>query len=95
MSNIFRSFNGILTKIDILAYSVMSCLFMSPKMGVAIGNFKVHFHGDSLDSLHKFIPKEILPTEYGGDYPNFDPVELGSAELKEFLPKYLQLIRTS
>ncbi|GBN87594.1 Clavesin-2 [Araneus ventricosus] len=54
---------------------------------------RVHFHEDNMESLHKFIPKEILPKEYGGDNPSFDPVELGSAELEKFLPKYLELIR--
>lgn len=27
---------------------------------------RFHLHGDDLESLHKFIPKEILPEEYGG-----------------------------
>lgn len=29
-------------------------------------------HGNSLTSLYKHIPKEILPSEYGGDQPSFD-----------------------
>lgn len=29
-------------------------------------------HGNSLTSLYKHIPKEILPSEYGGDQPPFD-----------------------
>lgn len=28
---------------------------------------RVHVHGDNIESLYKFIPKRILPTEYGGE----------------------------
>ncbi|KAL1138296.1 hypothetical protein AAG570_009984, partial [Ranatra chinensis] len=35
--------------------------FMNPKI-----KERVHVHGYSLESLHKSIGKEILPTEYGG-----------------------------
>lgn len=26
----------------------------------------MHIHGDDMDSLHKEIPQELLPVEYGG-----------------------------
>ncbi|KAF8778773.1 Clavesin-2 like protein [Argiope bruennichi] len=74
--------------------SIFRCLwavihiFLSEKM-----RKRVHFHDDSMESLHKFISREILPKEYGGDYPKFDPIELGSAELEKFFPKYLELAR--
>ncbi|XP_055946300.1 retinaldehyde-binding protein 1-like [Argiope bruennichi] len=53
---------------------------------------RIHFHDNNLENLHKYIPKEILPTEYGGDCPNFDPHELGVAEMENFLPKYFQIM---
>lgn len=28
---------------------------------------RIHVHPDGLESLYKFVPREILPTEYGGD----------------------------
>lgn len=28
---------------------------------------RMHFHPDGLESLYKFVPKEILPEEYGGN----------------------------
>lgn len=27
---------------------------------------RVHIHTDGLESLYKFVPKDILPEEYGG-----------------------------
>lgn len=35
-------------------------------------SFQIHLHGRKLESLHKFIPKEALPKEYGGTQPPFD-----------------------
>jgi hypothetical protein len=28
---------------------------------------RIHFHKDSLESLHNKVPKRLLPTEYGGE----------------------------
>lgn len=28
---------------------------------------RIHVHPDGLESLYKFVPREILPSEYGGD----------------------------
>lgn len=27
---------------------------------------RVHIHSDGLESLYKFVPKDVLPEEYGG-----------------------------
>lgn len=32
----------------------------------------IHSHGNDLESLHKFIPKSILPKEYGGEAGTID-----------------------
>jgi len=28
--------------------------------------FQIHVHGTAVEELHKHVPKECLPTEYGG-----------------------------
>lgn len=33
---------------------------------------QIHTHGKDLKSLHRHIPKEILPSEYGGTQGAFD-----------------------
>jgi hypothetical protein len=33
---------------------------------------QIHFHGRDWASLHKFIPPEILPQEYGGKKSHLD-----------------------
>jgi len=32
----------------------------------------IHYHGDNLTDLHKYIPRCTLPAEYGGTLGNFD-----------------------
>lgn len=34
--------------------------------------FQIHLHGKNLESLHKYIPKEALPSQYGGTQSAFD-----------------------
>ncbi|GIY00550.1 clavesin-2 [Caerostris darwini] len=55
---------------------------------------RVHFH-DDLESVGKFLPKEILPTEYGGENDDFDPAKLGETEAEKFLPKYVEIIHNN
>ena len=33
---------------------------------------RIHLHGSNMNSLHKYIPKSILPAEYGGEQEPFD-----------------------
>ncbi|XP_070491079.1 uncharacterized protein [Chironomus tepperi] len=35
---------------------------------------RIHIHGSDLESLYKFIPKHILPKEYGGDGDTVDNI---------------------
>lgn len=37
--------------------------------------FQIYTHGPRLDTIHKFIPKHLLPTEYGGTAFSFDNFE--------------------
>lgn len=46
--------------------------------------FKMHFHTNTIDDLYEFVPREILPEEYGGNAGKLD-------DLKErFLMETLQ-----
>lgn len=53
---------------------------------------RVHFHGDNQKHLHKFIPKLILPAEYGGDYPG-DSVAWYSTEVEKYFDRYAELTK--
>ncbi|GIY25016.1 clavesin-2 [Caerostris extrusa] len=64
-------------------------IFLSEKL-----RSRVKFHDDSIESLHKFISKAILPSEYGGDDSNFDAAECSEREVGNFLPKYLELVHS-
>ncbi|KAK6631975.1 hypothetical protein RUM44_007005 [Polyplax serrata] len=33
---------------------------------------RLHFHGSKYEELHKFIPKDYLPADYGGSLPKID-----------------------
>ncbi|EEB15902.1 conserved hypothetical protein [Pediculus humanus corporis] len=35
-------------------------------------NKRLHFHGNKLQELHKFIPRDYLPEDYGGSLPKVD-----------------------
>nr|XP_015927558.1 alpha-tocopherol transfer protein-like isoform X2 [Parasteatoda tepidariorum] len=36
---------------------------------------RIHFHGNNMNQLHEYIPKEILPPEYGGNNINYSASE--------------------
>jgi len=40
---------------------------------------RIRFHGADMTSLHRCVPKEILPAQYGGDQPAFDNSRLKAA----------------
>lgn len=46
-----------------------------------IFSFQVHFIGRDYDQLHKLVPRELLPEEYGGTLDNYDYDELERAML--------------
>lgn len=43
--------------------------------------FQLHFHKPDSDTLYKFIPKDLLPAEYGGK----------SGEIKEIKSNFVKL----
>ncbi|XP_071041869.1 clavesin-2-like [Parasteatoda tepidariorum] len=53
----------------------------------------VHFHGSDMKHLHKYIPKEILPSDYDGDNINYSPGEWANKELYPYFEKYSELLR--
>ena len=51
----------------------------------------IHFH-DSLETLHQYVPKEILPTELGGSSGSYDNSACAQATLD--LEKHFSNVRT-
>ena len=51
----------------------------------------IHFH-DSLETLHQYVPKEILPTELGGSSGSYDNSACAQATLS--LEKHFSKVRT-
>ena len=51
----------------------------------------IHFH-DSLETLHQYVPKEILPTELGGSSGSYDNSACAQATLG--LEKIFSKVRT-
>lgn len=54
--------------------------------------FQIFTHGSDLQSLHRYIPKEILPAEYGGRQSNFDNTEWREQIIKD--DKYFVRLET-
>lgn len=52
---------------------------------------RVHFHGDNQKNLHKFIPKAILPSEYGGENTQFSNESWFDSEIETFFDRYEEL----
>ncbi|GFR17386.1 alpha-tocopherol transfer protein [Trichonephila clavata] len=54
---------------------------------------RVHFHGDNQKQLQKFIPKDILSAEYGGEKPDFNAGEWCCNEMEPFYEKFLAMVK--
>ncbi|GIY21271.1 retinaldehyde-binding protein 1 [Caerostris darwini] len=52
---------------------------------------RIHFHGDSQKSLQKFIPKDILTSEYGGDNNTLNGAEWCLGEIENYFDKFLKI----
>lgn len=46
--------------------------------------FQLHFHKPDSDTLYKFVPKDLLPNEYGGK----------SGEIKEIKTRFVKLVES-
>lgn len=55
---------------------------------------RVHFHGNSQKHLHRFIPKEILSSEYGGDYSECNGAEWSLNEMEHFYERFLVMAKS-
>ncbi|GIY40769.1 retinaldehyde-binding protein 1 [Caerostris extrusa] len=55
---------------------------------------RVHFHGDCQKNLHKFIPKDILSAEYGGDNTNYNGAEWCQVEMEKFYAKFQRMLNS-
>nr|XP_042909016.1 alpha-tocopherol transfer protein-like [Parasteatoda tepidariorum] len=54
---------------------------------------RIHFHGSDMKQLHQYIPKEILPPEYGGDNISYSAVEFCKKEIGPFIKKYSDMLQ--
>ncbi|XP_020999898.2 alpha-tocopherol transfer protein-like [Parasteatoda tepidariorum] len=54
---------------------------------------RFHFHGSDMKQLHQYLPKEILPPEYGGDNINYSASEFCIKEFSPFVKKYSEMHR--
>ncbi|XP_054718157.1 alpha-tocopherol transfer protein-like [Uloborus diversus] len=52
---------------------------------------RVHFHGDNQKQLHKFIPKAILPSEYGGDNAAHSSLSWFMPVIESFFERYNEI----
>lgn len=52
---------------------------------------RVHFHGDNQKHLHKFIPKAVLPSEYGGEYTDFSGSDWTINQIETFFERFKEL----
>ncbi|GFY37297.1 clavesin-2, partial [Trichonephila inaurata madagascariensis] len=54
---------------------------------------RVHFHGEKKEEIQKYIPKEIIPREYGGDFNNYYDDDWLTKEVDKFYDRFLMLIK--
>ncbi|GFR22883.1 alpha-tocopherol transfer protein-like [Trichonephila clavata] len=54
---------------------------------------RIYFHGKNTEELQKYIPKEIIPREYGGDLNNYYNHDWLTKELDKFCNRFLMLIK--
>ncbi|GFS61095.1 hypothetical protein TNCV_4956051 [Trichonephila clavipes] len=55
---------------------------------------RVYFHGDKKEEIKKYIPKEIIPREYGGDLNNYNDDDWMKKEVDKFYDRFLMLVKS-
>ncbi|XP_023349006.1 alpha-tocopherol transfer protein-like [Eurytemora carolleeae] len=47
---------------------------------------RIRFHGGDLESLYRYVPRSILPAEYGGEQPAFNnsSLQLALAKMEDY-----------
>ncbi|GFY66944.1 clavesin-2 [Trichonephila inaurata madagascariensis] len=55
---------------------------------------RMFLHGDDIQDLHKYIPKEVLPQEYGGDLISYNDRDMVSKEIDKIYDKFSMMIKT-
>ncbi|GFX87563.1 alpha-tocopherol transfer protein-like [Trichonephila clavipes] len=51
-------------------------------------------HGDNMQDVHKYIPKEVLPQEYDGDFTCYDDGGLLPKEIDKIYTKFSMAVKT-
>ncbi|GFQ78508.1 alpha-tocopherol transfer protein-like [Trichonephila clavata] len=54
---------------------------------------RIFLHGDNMKDLHKYIPKELLPQEYGGDYTNYGNGNWITKEIDKIYDKFVAMVK--
>lgn len=69
------------------AWSIMK-LVLSEKI-----KNRIYFHGENKKDIQKYIPKEILPLEYDGDYTNYNEGDWLTKELDKTYEWFSMMIK--
>ncbi|GFS61131.1 alpha-tocopherol transfer protein-like [Trichonephila clavipes] len=55
---------------------------------------KIFLHGGNMQDVHKYIPKEVLPQEYGGDFTRYNDGDLLPKEIDKIYDKFSMAVKT-
>ncbi|GFR04353.1 alpha-tocopherol transfer protein-like [Trichonephila clavata] len=55
---------------------------------------RIHLHGDEKEEIQKYIPKEIIPREFGGDLINYNDNDWLTKEVDKFYDGFLKMMKT-
>ncbi|GFS61123.1 alpha-tocopherol transfer protein-like [Trichonephila clavipes] len=55
---------------------------------------RVYFHGEKMEEIKNYIPKEIIPREYGGDLNNYNENDWMTKEVDKFYDRYFMLLKS-
>ncbi|GFR15303.1 alpha-tocopherol transfer protein-like [Trichonephila clavata] len=54
---------------------------------------RTHVHGDKKEEIQKYIPKEIIPREFGGDLISYNDDDWLTKEVDKFYDEYLKMLK--